>query len=80
MGHSILMGRKTFESIGKPLPGRQNLVVTRTGNFADVELIRVGHRVFFDDEPPILDGDPVKRPLEAAGQENISQYIHSTIA
>jgi dihydrofolate reductase len=40
MGHSILMGRKTFESIGKPLPGRHNLVVTRTGNFVGVELIR----------------------------------------
>ena len=34
------MGRKTFESIGKPLPGRRNLVVTRTGNFAGVELVR----------------------------------------
>jgi len=29
MGHHILMGRKTFESIGKPLPGRINLVLTR---------------------------------------------------
>lgn len=29
MGHSILMGRKTWESIGKPLKGRQNLVLTR---------------------------------------------------
>jgi dihydrofolate reductase len=29
MGKPILMGRKTFESIGKPLPGRTNLVVTR---------------------------------------------------
>ncbi|MBQ2695516.1 dihydrofolate reductase [Candidatus Saccharibacteria bacterium] len=29
MGHPILMGRKTFESIGKPLPGRTNYVVTR---------------------------------------------------
>ncbi len=29
MGHPILMGRKTFESIGKPLPGRRNLVLTR---------------------------------------------------
>jgi dihydrofolate reductase len=40
MGHSILMGRKTFESIGKPLPGRHNLVVTRSGNFAGVDLVR----------------------------------------
>ena len=29
MGHPILMGRKTFESIGKPLPGRTNIVITR---------------------------------------------------
>lgn len=28
MGHHIIMGRKTFESIGKPLPGRMNLVVS----------------------------------------------------
>src|ERR1700732_4173656 len=40
MGHPILMGRKTFESIGKPLPGRRNIVVSRTGNFAGVDLIR----------------------------------------
>jgi len=29
LGHSVLMGRRTFESIGKPLPGRRNLVLTR---------------------------------------------------
>jgi len=28
-GHPIIMGRKTFESIGKPLPGRLNIVLTR---------------------------------------------------
>lgn len=28
MGHPIIMGRKTFESIGRPLPGRTNIVVT----------------------------------------------------
>jgi dihydrofolate reductase len=28
MGHPIIMGRKTFESIGRPLPGRRNIVVT----------------------------------------------------
>jgi len=30
MGKPVLMGRKTFESIGRPLPGRQNIVITRT--------------------------------------------------
>jgi dihydrofolate reductase len=33
MGHHILVGRKTFESIGKPLPGRQTIVVTRNESF-----------------------------------------------
>lgn len=29
MNHPVIMGRKTFESIGRPLPGRRNIVVTR---------------------------------------------------
>jgi dihydrofolate reductase len=33
MGHPIVMGRKTFESIGRPLPGRRNLVLTREKNW-----------------------------------------------
>jgi dihydrofolate reductase len=30
MGHHLLMGRRTFESIGRPLPGRTTIVVSRT--------------------------------------------------
>ncbi|REJ85183.1 MAG: dihydrofolate reductase [Bacteroidetes bacterium] len=33
MGHHILMGRKTFESIGKALPGRTNVVITRNEEY-----------------------------------------------
>ena len=29
MGHAVVMGRKTHESIGRPLPGRRNVVITR---------------------------------------------------
>lgn len=29
MGHTLIMGRKTFESFGKPLPGRKSIVITR---------------------------------------------------
>ncbi len=32
MGHHMIMGRKTFDSIGKPLPGRTTVVVTRDRN------------------------------------------------
>jgi dihydrofolate reductase len=34
MGHHIIMGRKTFESIGKPLPGRTSVIITRNENYA----------------------------------------------
>lgn len=30
MGHPLVMGRKTFESIGRPLPGRRCIVITRS--------------------------------------------------
>ena len=33
MGHPIIMGRKTYESIGKPLPGRTNIVLTQNSSF-----------------------------------------------
>lgn len=33
MGHHIIMGRKTYESIGKPLPGRTNVIITRNKDF-----------------------------------------------
>ena len=33
MGHHLIMGRKTYESIGKPLPGRNTIVVTRNPKF-----------------------------------------------
>jgi dihydrofolate reductase len=34
MGHPIVMGRKTWESIGRPLPGRRSVVVTRDRGYA----------------------------------------------
>lgn len=34
MGHYMIMGRKTFDSIGKPLPGRTTVVVTRNNDLA----------------------------------------------
>ena len=33
LGHPILMGRKTFESLGRPLPGRTNIVITRNPDY-----------------------------------------------
>jgi dihydrofolate reductase len=33
MGFPIIMGRKTFESIGKPLPGRTSVIITRNKDY-----------------------------------------------
>ncbi|MCO7125694.1 dihydrofolate reductase [Sporolactobacillus shoreicorticis] len=34
MGHPVIMGRKTYDSIGKPLPGRENIVLTHNPEFS----------------------------------------------
>ena len=34
MGHAVIMGRKTFDSIKRPLPGRRNIVITRNADFS----------------------------------------------
>lgn len=41
-GHHILMGRKTFDSLGKPLPNRTHLIITRNSDFQAPE----GHFTF----------------------------------
>lgn len=40
-GHTIIMGRKTYESIGKPLPNRRNIVISRNLNafYGGVEVV-----------------------------------------
>lgn len=44
MGHPIIMGRRTFEAIGKPLPGRHNIVVTHNLDFA-ADGVTIAHSV-----------------------------------
>src|SRR5690606_41971958 len=39
MGKPVIMGRKTFESIGKPLDGRDNIIVSRDPAFAAADII-----------------------------------------
>lgn len=42
MGYPIIMGRKTWESIGRPLPGRRNIVVSRNTNYSAIGAELVG--------------------------------------
>lgn len=41
-GHPVIMGRKTFESIGRPLPGRTNIVVSRKSDWFMEGILIVG--------------------------------------
>ncbi len=42
LGHPILMGRRTFDSIGRPLPGRRNLILSRDPHWQHPGCERVG--------------------------------------
>lgn len=44
MGHPLIMGRKNYEAIGRPLPGRRNIIVTRNEGY-HVEGCEVVHSV-----------------------------------
>ena len=44
MGKPVVMGRKTFESIGRPLPGRANIVITRDESWS-ADGVRVAHSI-----------------------------------
>jgi dihydrofolate reductase len=37
-GHPMIMGRKTYDSIGKPLPGRTSIVISREAGHADIKV------------------------------------------
>jgi len=61
MGHHLIIGRRTWDEVGKPLPGRTMVVVTRSRRFAP-EGVRVAHSleealdIARDDDEPFIGG------------------------
>lgn len=82
MGHPVAMGRKTFESIGKKLPGRENIIITRNADF-HVEECTVLHSIeellsysqHFDELFVIGGADIFEQCLPYAGRLYVT-YIH----
>jgi len=66
-GHTIVMGRKTFTSIGQPLPDRNNLVVSRTGRKIE------GCEVFTDLESALQRGAELGEKIFIIGGSQIYQ-------
>jgi dihydrofolate reductase len=64
MGKPIIMGRKTFESIGRPLPGRKNIVLTKNIDFSVIgggmiykEALPRVSTIYLTEVMTLLDGD-----------------------
>lgn len=62
MGKPLVMGRKTYLSIGKPLPGRTNIVVTRDPSFNAVGIVTA---MSLDAAMTVARGDALRRGADA---------------
>ncbi|MBB3998484.1 dihydrofolate reductase [Aureimonas pseudogalii] len=78
-GHAIIMGRKTFESVGRPLPRRMNIVLSRT-KFADSSNLvwadSVSTAIYLADNYSILN---FKKQFFVVGGENVYRALASYI-
>lgn len=85
MGKPMLMGRKTFESIGKALPGRRSLVLTRDQNFRVDGAERVGsieealERVRGEPELVVIGGEEVFRACLPHAQRMHFTRVHASL-
>jgi len=87
LGHAIVMGRRTYDSIGRPLPGRRNIVVTRQRSLEipgcdvvhslseAIELARAGG----DDEPRIIGGASLYAESLPLATRLILTEVHQSI-
>ncbi len=86
MGHAIIMGRKTWDEVKRPLPGRRNLVVTRNASlvlegaevFTTLEAAIAAARTT-DPEPSIIGGSELYRlALPLATRIHLTE-VHRTV-
>lgn len=82
LGHHIIMGRKTFESLGKPLPNRTTIIITRNKNYTQHGCIVVNslneavEAAKEDDNPYILGGAEIyKQALNIADKLDLT-FVH----
>jgi dihydrofolate reductase len=76
LGKPVVMGRKTFASIGKPLPGRTNIVVTRDADFRAAGVVVTNS---FEAARAVATGDALRRSVAAiaviGGAEIYAQWM-----
>jgi dihydrofolate reductase len=80
-GHPIVMGRKTFESIGRPLPKRRNIVLTRdrTWSHDGVDVIHSPEQIPASDEKIfVIGGAEIYAALASHIDEWLVSHVHNT--
>lgn len=83
MGKPMIMGRKTFDSIGRPLPGRRNIVVTRNAGWRHdgveaVTSIEAAMALVGEDEASIIGGAQIfEAALPVADRMIVTEIEHS---
>lgn len=86
MGHHLIMGRKTYESIGRPLPGRTNVIITRNGSYAPegcvvVDSLKSAFKVAEDDaEAFVFGGGEIFREALPLVDKIYMTVVHCQIA
>lgn len=83
-GHHIIMGRNTFESIGKPLPNRTTVIISRNKDYKAegcivVNSLREALKVAQNDESPFIigGGQVYKDAIKIAEKLDITEVHHS---
>ncbi|SEL08720.1 dihydrofolate reductase [Parapedobacter koreensis] len=85
-GHTVIMGRKTYESVGKPLPNRRNIVITRQPEYvlkgAEVvhSLDEALQRCTGDGEVFIVGGAEIYRQALPVTDRIYLTRVHATLA
>lgn len=81
-GHTVIMGRKTYDSIGKPLPNRQNIVVTRGDSKFEGALaassLEQAYGYAIDDDIYVLGGGQIYTQALDDMDEVIATEIHAS--
>jgi dihydrofolate reductase len=86
LGKPVLMGRKTYQSIGKALPGRQNIVLSRSADFAPpdatvVDTVDAARRAAGDSQQlMVIGGAEIYRQCLPLAQRIHLTLVHARIA
>lgn len=86
MGHAVIMGRLTYDSMGKPLPGRRNIVVTRdpSRRYEGAEVVQTLEAALElayekDPEPIVLGGAQIFALALPLATKMIVTYVHREV-